>query len=112
MKTESNLTPDPPADNAAWRKIVLQYQKPSLLRALWQIIDTLVPYGLLWYLMYVSLAISWWLVVPLAVLAGAFLVRMFIIFIKSCDMMARDKDHPKAADKQSRTFRVLAQAYL
>jgi len=80
MKTESNLTPDPPADNAAWRKIVLQYQKPSLLRALWQIIDTLVPYGLLWYLMYVSLAISWWLVVPLAVLAGAFLVRMFIIF--------------------------------
>jgi omega-6 fatty acid desaturase (delta-12 desaturase) len=40
----------------------------------------MVPYAALWYLMYLSLAISWWLVAPLAILAGAFLVRVFIIF--------------------------------
>lgn len=30
--------------------------------------------------MYFAVAVSWWLAVPLAVLAGAFLVRVFIIF--------------------------------
>jgi omega-6 fatty acid desaturase (delta-12 desaturase) len=36
--------------------------------------------AVLWYLMYRTHAVSWWLTVPLAVLAGAFLVRVFIIF--------------------------------
>ncbi len=70
----------PHADNAAWKEIVLKYQKPSTWRALWQIIDTIIPYALCWYLMYLCVAISWWLVLPLAVLAGALLVRVFIIF--------------------------------
>jgi omega-6 fatty acid desaturase (delta-12 desaturase) len=70
----------PIADNAAWKEIVLKYQKPSRWKATWQIIDTLVPYGLLWYLMYLCRPVSWWLVLPLAVLAGALLVRVFIIF--------------------------------
>src|ERR1051325_8309181 len=65
---------------ATWRQIVARFQEPSTPRALWQIINTLVPYALLWYLIYLSRAISWWLVVPLAILAGAFLVRIFIIF--------------------------------
>lgn len=65
---------------AVWKQIVAKYQQPSLPRALWQIVNTLVPYALLWYLMYLSLAVSWWLVVPLAMLAGAFVVRVFIIF--------------------------------
>ncbi len=48
--------------------------------ALWQVSNTLVPYAALWCLMYFSLRVSWWLAVPLAVLAGGFLVRVFIIF--------------------------------
>jgi len=44
------------------------------------VVNTLGPYGLLRYFMYLGLPVSWWLVVPLAILAGAFLVRMFIIF--------------------------------
>jgi omega-6 fatty acid desaturase (delta-12 desaturase) len=67
-------------NTARWKDIVLKYQNPSLPRALWQIVNTIVPYAFLWYLMYRSLAISWWLVIPLAILAGAFLVRVFIIF--------------------------------
>jgi omega-6 fatty acid desaturase (delta-12 desaturase) len=68
------------ADPAAWKEIVAKYQKPSTWRALWQIVNTLVPYSLLWYLMYRSQALSYWLSLPLAILAGAFLVRVFIIF--------------------------------
>ena len=67
-------------DTAEWKKIVARFQQPSTPRALWQIVNTFGPYVLLWYLMYLSLAVSWWITAPLAVLAGAFLVRAFIIF--------------------------------
>src|SRR6266576_1465681 len=67
-------------NTAVWKEMVAKYQQPSTPRAVWQIVNTVGPYALLWYLMYRSLAISWWLVVPLAILAGAFLVRIFIIF--------------------------------
>ena len=64
-----------------WRKLVVQYEKPSLGRAVWQLINTLVPYTLLWCLMYWSVQYCpWWVTPPLAVLAGALLVRVFIIF--------------------------------
>ena len=67
-------------DNAKWKEIVLKYQKPSTGKASWQIVNTLAPYAMCWYLMYICKPISWWLVVPLAMLAGALLVRVFIIF--------------------------------
>ena len=63
-----------------WKEIVAQFQAPSTPRATWQIVNTMVPYAALWYLMFHTLAVSWWLTIPLAVLAGAFLVRVFIIF--------------------------------
>src|SRR4051812_17542035 len=67
-------------NTAAWKEIVAKYQEPSTPRAIWQIVNTLGPLALIWYLMYRSLSISWWLLLPLAILAGAFLVRVFIIF--------------------------------
>ena len=63
-----------------WKRIVARYQRPSTGRALWQLANTFLPYGALWYLMYLSLSISVWLTIPLALLAGGFLVRIFIIF--------------------------------
>lgn len=81
MTNESSVGPI--ADQAAvggWKEIVARYQKPSAGRAIWQLVNTLVPYAGLWWLMYLSLSVSWWLAVPLAVLAGGFLVRTFIIF--------------------------------
>ncbi|HWY76228.1 MAG TPA: fatty acid desaturase [Verrucomicrobiae bacterium] len=81
MEDDLNSAHSAPQENGpAWRQIVLQYQKPSTWRALWQIVDTVVPYGVIWYLMYLSLYVTWWLVLPLALLAGLFLVRVFIIF--------------------------------
>ena len=67
------------AKSTAWKEIVARYQKPAVWRAIWQLLNTLVPYAGLWYLMYLSLAVSWWLAVPLAILAGGFMVRLFII---------------------------------
>ncbi len=66
--------------SAPWKQVVARYQTPSARRATWQIANTLVPYAVLWYLMYLSLTISYWLIAPLAILAGGFLVRVFIIF--------------------------------
>src|SRR4051812_2505929 len=52
---------------AVWKEIVAKYQQPSTPRALWQLLNTLGPLALLWYLMYLCLPISWWLLLPLAV---------------------------------------------
>ena len=56
------------------------YQRPALKRALWQLLNTLLPYAALWYLMYLSLTISYWLTAGLALVASGFLVRVFILF--------------------------------
>jgi len=68
-----------PARPLAWKEIVAPYQKSSVGRGVWQIVNSIIPYAALWYLMYLSVDISWWLTVPLAVLAAGFLVRVFII---------------------------------
>jgi acyl-lipid omega-6 desaturase (Delta-12 desaturase) len=80
-----SILPDGPDEKktgtAAWRETVLKYQEPSRWRATWQLVNTLGPYAALWYLMYLSMSVSYWgLVIPLAALAGLFLVRIFIIF--------------------------------
>ena len=81
MMNDSKLPGDKsPIDTSDWKQIVARYQKPSVGRSVWQIVNTLLPYAALWYLMYLSLSVSWWLTLPMAVLAGAFLVRGFIIF--------------------------------
>ncbi len=80
MKNDSSVTEGKSrTDTSAWKEIVARYQRPSVPRGVWQIVNTLVPYVALWFLMYFSLAVSYWLVMPLAILAGAFLVRVFII---------------------------------
>lgn len=76
----SSNTKAPPVDPTAWKGSVLKYQEPSLWRAIWQVTNTLGLYMVLWYLAYRSLAVSYWLTVPIAILAGGVLVRVFIIF--------------------------------
>jgi acyl-lipid omega-6 desaturase (Delta-12 desaturase) len=81
MIENSDLPKDAqPLAPSTWKAIVARYQRPSVPRGVWQILNTVVPYAALWYLMYLTVPVSWWLTAPLAVLAGAFLVRIFIIF--------------------------------
>jgi omega-6 fatty acid desaturase (delta-12 desaturase) len=63
-----------------WRKIVADHQKSDSLRASWQLLSTIGAYAVLWCLIYWSLSVSWWITMPLAVLAGGLIVRIFIIF--------------------------------
>ena len=68
------------AEPAGWKEIVRKYQLPSKRKGAWQLVNTLVPYAALWVAMYFAMAVSWWLVIPLAMFAGLFVVRTFIIF--------------------------------
>jgi len=72
--------PTPLAALRPWKEAIARYQRPALWRGIWQVINTLVPYIALWVLIDRSLAVSFWLALPLALLAGGFLVRIFIIF--------------------------------
>jgi omega-6 fatty acid desaturase (delta-12 desaturase) len=72
--------PEDRADSAPWRRLVREHQTPSRARATWQLVNSLGAYVAVWALMYVCASVSWWLVVPLAVLAGGLLVRVFILF--------------------------------
>ena len=63
-----------------WRLIVAKYSESDLWRSIWQVINTLVPYVILFYLSMRSLEISFWLTLPLSILTAGFMVRTFIIF--------------------------------
>lgn len=56
------------------------YQKANIRHSLLQLANTIIPYALLWYLMYRSLTISYALTLLLAIIAAGFLVRVFIFF--------------------------------
>lgn len=67
-------------NDISWQKIVLKYATPDLYRSIWQIVNSLVPYIVMWYLMYRSLSYPYWVTLVLSVPAAGFLVRLFIIF--------------------------------
>ena len=62
------VAPDLSKDNVA------RFQAASLWRARWQVINSFVPYALLWIAMDRALAVSYWLMLPIAILAAGFLV--------------------------------------
>jgi omega-6 fatty acid desaturase (delta-12 desaturase) len=68
------------SEKIAWRQAIERFRVPSAWRASVQILNTFVPYVGLWAAMYWTLSHAFWLTFPLAVLAGLFLVRIFIIF--------------------------------
>jgi len=67
-------------DRRTWIEVISAYNKPDLSFSIWQIINSLGPYVLLWIAMYYSLQISYLLTLGLSLIAAGFLVRMFIIF--------------------------------
>jgi omega-6 fatty acid desaturase (delta-12 desaturase) len=67
-------------ENVRWQDVVARYASSDLRRSLWQVINTLVPYFAMWYLMIRSVEISYWLTLLLAIPTAGFMVRTFIIF--------------------------------
>jgi len=64
----------------SWKQAVTSHQEPVLRKSVWQVINTLIPYLTLCGVMIWSLDVSYWLTLAVAVAAGGFLIRIFIIF--------------------------------
>ena len=67
-------------------KTVQPFTRPDRKKAIWQIINTLVPYFALWALMVVMVrqGYPYWSVLAVSVVAAAFQVRIFILFHDCC----------------------------
>ncbi len=76
MKTN---TPPLPLPNSGWRTLVARYQKPDARKGIGQIVSSFGGLFLCWFLMYLSLRVSYAWTLVLAIPAAGFLVRVFII---------------------------------
>jgi acyl-lipid omega-6 desaturase (Delta-12 desaturase) len=76
------LAVDPPDESvsALARDSVTRFQTPSVSKATWQLANSFLPYVVLWVAMVYALAVSYWLMLPIAIVAAGFLARIFIIF--------------------------------
>jgi omega-6 fatty acid desaturase (delta-12 desaturase) len=70
----------------AWYQALGKYAYANLNKSLWQVIDTFVPYCVLWALMLYTVrqGYPYWVTLALAVVAGGILVRVFILFHDCC----------------------------
>lgn len=62
------------------KKNVAVFEQTSTKSSIWQLINTLGPLLLLWYAAYLSLSVSYWLTLPITIVAAGFVIRTFIIF--------------------------------
>src|SRR5699024_12873937 len=62
------------------RKTVKPFETHEMKTSIFQLINTLVPFLLLCFLAYKSLAISQYLTLGIAIIASGFVIRIFIIF--------------------------------
>ena len=70
----------------AWYHKLSEFEKPDLSRSVWQLVNTLIPYFILWVLMIRTrqLGYSYWLTLMLAFPAAGLLVRVFALFHDCC----------------------------
>lgn len=62
-----------------WSSELARFKCASRVKSNWQVLNTVVPFCGLWCLMYLSLSVTYWLTLLLAVPAAGLLVRLFII---------------------------------
>lgn len=70
---------EPKFDEQTWHKVLAPYKRPSVRAAVAQLLDTGLPFALLWFLMVRSLAVSYALTLALAVPTGFLFIRLFIL---------------------------------
>jgi acyl-lipid omega-6 desaturase (Delta-12 desaturase) len=66
-------------DARGWTQILARYRAPSPARSIAELVITAGPLILLWFLMWATLDLGYWLGLLLAVPAAGFLVRLFMI---------------------------------
>lgn len=65
-------------------KEIAPYEQADIRASVRQIVNTFIPFFVLWYLAYLSLSVSYWLTLPIAFVAAGFLIRIFILFHDCC----------------------------
>lgn len=65
-------------------KEIAPYEQADIRASVRQIMNTFIPFFVLWYLAYLSLSVSYWLTLPIAFVAAGFLIRIFILFHDCC----------------------------
>lgn len=61
-------------------KDVAPFRGSNRQKSIFQLINTIPPFFILWFLAYQSLSISIFLAIPIAIIAAGFVIRTFIIF--------------------------------
>lgn len=85
IPTYQDLARQLETQRSAIRETLARYQRPSLPRSAWQIINSVLPFLALWTLAaYLFAHFSYWLVLPVIILAAGFMVRVFILFHDCC----------------------------
>jgi omega-6 fatty acid desaturase (delta-12 desaturase) len=64
----------------SWESVIMKYNHPDLKKSIWQICNSVIPYLIMWYIMFRSLEYSYWITLALSIVASGFLIRIFIIF--------------------------------
>lgn len=73
MKTKNHL-----------KRQISPYETAQTKFSVMQIINTMIPFILLWFLAYKSLSVSYMITIAICIIAAGFLVRIFIIFHDCC----------------------------
>ncbi len=72
-------TQEPDLAARDWMKILSKYREPIKSRSIFEIAVTVIPFMLLWAASCWALQVSFWLSLPISIIAAGFLVRIFLI---------------------------------
>lgn len=70
---------EPTDDPRALQRALSAYRTPLLARAIFELVVTVIPFGLFWFLTWASVSAGYWVGLVLAIPAAGFLVRLFMI---------------------------------
>src|SRR6202046_4930985 len=79
LKKQSANLATCPSEPRGWTQMLARYRTPSPTRSIIELTITAGPLALLWFLMWASLGLGYWICLVLAVPAAGFLVRLFMI---------------------------------
>ena len=82
----TSIADSTPPSRPSWYLALKAYGQPDRRKAIWQLLNTFVPYLTLWVLMVytVQQRVPYWITLALALPAALLLVRVFIFFHDCC----------------------------
>ena len=79
MNERPNLCSPPPPLPVDHGAVLARYREPDLGQSVQQLLSSVIPFCMLWALMWFSLRYSYWLTLMLSVPTAGLLVRLFIL---------------------------------